>query len=97
MEDAQQPAHVVLLHGLVQDLLAVPGHPQRVLEARLLPVLTHLLPEDLLVQLDGAADRVVKTQVVPVLLLQVAVLVHSQHYLYYEQQIQLLSSARSAK
>jgi len=87
VEDAEQPAHVVLLHGLVQYFLDVAGHSQRVFEARLLAVLAHLIAEDLLVEFDGPGNRVVVPEVAGGLGLQLRLLVRPQHLNSYDDNI----------
>jgi hypothetical protein len=69
VQDAQQPALVVLVHRLVDYLLALTRHPKGMLKTWLLTVLAHAVTEYLLVQLNCTGNRVVVAKVVTVCLL----------------------------
>lgn len=53
VEDANEPALVVLVDVLVIDFLASSSHTQGMLKTGLLPILSHRITEDLFVELDG--------------------------------------------
>lgn len=54
VEDAKQPALMVFIHILIDDLLTIASHSYGMLKSGLLAILAYTVPEDLLVELDGS-------------------------------------------
>lgn len=54
MEDADEPALVVLVHSLVHDFLADSCYSQGMFESGLFPILSDRVTENFFVELDGS-------------------------------------------
>jgi hypothetical protein len=54
VEDAKQPALMILVHILIDDLLAKASHSYGMLKSGLLAILAYTVAEYLLVELDGS-------------------------------------------
>lgn len=54
VQDAKEPALMILVHILIDNLLTKASHSYRMLKSGLLAIFTYTVAEDLLVELDGS-------------------------------------------